>query len=323
MSSFTKSVCFMLFALSVVQGRVLQGTSSGKPSSPSKVNFVTPVIKKGTSTFHNASVSGKDDPYGQGPIYYWGGPTMPGTLSVYVIFYGTFSTFGKGLLQDYLRHVGGSTWWQLAQQYGVGTVHLGGYAHLPVTSTLLTTGDIQNIVTSTIDAQAGSWQNVGNGGGSAADVYFVITDKTVDQSDNGAGNGFCSVYCGWHGHMAYNNKDIKYAWVGSPVRCPGVVGYSSCSELNPDSSDSPNGEFEIDGIVNVFSHELAETASDPMLNAWYNQYGWENADMCNWDWGTYYVGTATNPNGFWNERIGTHRYLIQENWNLATQTCSN
>lgn len=280
--------------------------------------------------------SGKDDPYGTGPIYFWGGwplpwnsnavgsgATMYGTTSVYVIFYGNgWSSFTKTQLQDYLRHMGGSTWWGLNKQYGVGNIHLGGYYQVPATSNLLGFNDLVNVVVSSIDAKASSWHNVGLGNGTPGDVYVVLTDSTVDVGDSGYGSGFCTQYCGYHSAFYYNNKDIKFAWVGDASRCPSVVGYSS-SLLNPDNSDSPNGSFQFDSMVNVLSHELAEMTSDPLLDTWFDGYGNENADKCVWDFGSVSKGTSTNPNGYWNERVGTFRYLIQENWNLASQTCTN
>ena len=42
----------------------------------------------------------------------------------------------------------------------------------------------------------------------------------------------------------------------------------------------------------IIAHELEEAVTDPDLNAWYDQRGYENADKCAWTFGTTY--TAAN-----------------------------
>ena len=52
--------------------------------------------------------------------------------------------------------------------------------------------------------------------------------------------------------------------MGSPARC-----YSSCSaQSGPQGVSSPNNNAEADGMASIIAHELAETASDPLINAW-------------------------------------------------------
>ncbi|HSN33561.1 MAG TPA: hypothetical protein VLU41_12815, partial [Ideonella sp.] len=46
-------------------------------------------------------------------------------------------------------------------------------------------------------------------------VYFVLTSADVNET-----SGFCTQYCGWHTHGTIGGKDIKYAFVGNPDRCP-------------------------------------------------------------------------------------------------------
>jgi hypothetical protein len=49
---------------------------------------------------------------------------------------------------------------------------------------------------------------------------------------------------------------------------------------------SPNGDPAIDAAVNIFAHELAETATDPLLNAWWaDSDSDENADKCSFNFG--------------------------------------
>ncbi len=77
----------------------------------------------------------------------------------------------------------------------------------------------------------------------------------------------------------------------------------------------------IDAAVSVIAHELEETATDPLLNAWYFSDGIrfvENADQCAW----YFPSSFILPSGArYNLVVGGKRYYVQSNWNLITKTC--
>jgi Phosphate-induced protein 1 conserved region len=65
----------------------------------------------------------------------------------------------------------------------------------------------------------------------------------------------------------------------------------------------------------VIAHELAETASDPESNAWYDDHkplGWENGDKCEGNFGTD-VSTADNGSVY-NVQLGGLNFLLQQNW---------
>jgi hypothetical protein len=56
----------------------------------------------------------------------------------------------------------------------------------------------------------------------------------------------------------------RFAYIGSPAAC-----YSSCSaQSGPQGVSSPNNNAEADGMASIIAHELAESASDPLINAW-------------------------------------------------------
>ena len=64
-------------------------------------------------------------------------------------------------------------------------------------------------------------------------------------------------------------------------------------------------------MVSVLAHELVETLSDPLLNAWYDSQGAENADKCAWTFGG---AQKVAPNGsFYNVTLGARNYSIQRN----------
>ncbi len=69
-------------------------------------------------------------------------------------------------------------------------------------------------------------------------------------------------------------------------------------------------------MVSVTAHELVETVSDPLLNAWFDSAGNENGDKCAWVFGTT---TATAP--YSNTTVGGASYLVQQNWDPVLGGC--
>jgi hypothetical protein len=233
-------------------------------------------------------------------ISYHGGPVMVSGVNVHYIYYGNFSA-DKNVLENLARNIGGSPYFNINTTY-----YNGSNTHVPnsvsfagaVTDsgshgTALTDANIQQIVAA---------QNPTDTNG----VYFVLTAPNVSEG----GNGFCGNYCGWHTHATINGRDIKYAFIGDPTRCP-----SSCEE----QSVGPNGSSGADGMASIISHELEEATTDPDLNAWYDQRGAENADKCAWTFGSTYTsgGAVANMN------LGGKDYLIQQNWvNAGSGGCA-
>jgi hypothetical protein len=106
----------------------------------------------------------------------------------------------------------------------------------------------------------------------------------------------------------------------------------------------------VDSMINILGHEIAETVSDPELNAWLDASGAENAgtlhsvkltamlvstkppsfqiilpqlllDKCNFKFGSF----STDSSGFkYNQVTGSGRkFMIQNNWRADLQSCSN
>ena len=64
-------------------------------------------------------------------------------------------------------------------------------------------------------------------------------------------------------------------------------------------------------MASVLSHELEETVTDPLGNAWFDGSGEENADKCAWTFG---VTQSTKASGKYNMTFGGRNWLIQQNW---------
>jgi len=61
-----------------------------------------------------------------------------------------------------------------------------------------------------------------------------------------------------------------------------------------------------------------ETATDPLLNAWYNSNGEENGDVCAWN----FVNRVYSGSYYYSLVVGSMKYYVQANYNLGSQTCT-
>lgn len=237
-------------------------------------------------------------------ICYHGGAVM-GAPVIYVIWYGDWlsgpggsdNPGGQTVIRNFLNGLSGTPYEAINTTYSAGGTSITGTYGLGAektdngTKTALTDADIQAIVAR-------------NGGTDTNGIYMVLTASNVNET-----SGFCTQYCGWHTHATIGGKDIKYAFVGNPDRCP-----SSCSE-----QQAPNGYAGADGMVSIIAHEQEEAISDPDLNAWYDRRGQENADKCAWTFGT----VSGSSGAQYNISFGGNSYLIQRNWvNASGGFCS-
>ena len=81
-----------------------------------------------------------------------------------------------------------------------------------------------------------------------------------------SGGASCSTFCGYHGHFSYGGADIRYA----------VFPYLDCNACKLSNLSVA------DMLTIVASHEIREAVTDPQLNAWYDDQGYEADDKCAW-----------------------------------------
>jgi len=234
---------------------------------------------------------------------------MPGTVNIYLIWYGNWTNGPHASdsqttvsLIDSLYDsggMGGSGYALINSTYGDSTHNVSGNFVLAASTTnnysrgtRLSDSGVQSVVSSAITNHALPLDTNG--------VYFVLTSSDVRES-----SGFCTFYCGWHTRATISGADIKYAFVGNPDRC------SSACEVQ---TSSPNGDSGADGMASIMAHETEEAISDPDLNAWYDTSGNENADKCAWKFGPT---TGTIGSRAYNQTFGGHNWLIQMNWENA------
>ena len=230
-------------------------------------------------------------------IGYNGGPIMSGTTNVYYIWYGNWNgNSARSILSDFANGIGSTPNYFVNDTYDdshgnhvSASVRLAGatddgYSH----GQTIKGADIWPIVTGALSA--------GRLPVDAHGVYFVLTSADVDLSD-----GFCTQFCGWHTAGSYNGTDIKFAFVGDAARCNG-----SCGGLGT----TPNGNAGADDMASIIFHELSETVTDPLLNAWGDGNG-ENGDKCAWKFGSTYRSGNGSPA---NAHVGNRDFLVQQMW---------
>jgi hypothetical protein len=244
-------------------------------------------------------------------ITYNGGPIMSAPTTVYVIYYGTWSTRATTIVNNFVSALYGSP------QFNVNTTYFdntGAYVQNTVLydpkvdsyvdnysfGKSITDSQIQQVVANAISG--GHLPNDTNG------VYFVLTATDVKDPD-----GFCSFFCGYHGPSTsiVTGETIKYSMVGNAAtQCPsGCIGNTAIYH----DKTSPNGDMGADGAVSVIYHELSETVTDPEVNLGFNTTAWngaygENGDACAWEFGTTKL---TKTGAHYNNVMGGHPYLIQ------------
>ena len=282
----------ILAAATLFGGCIAQDTDGSQVSS-SQQDVKSEIRPSHQHAVRGAAHTQRPKRGGGNGISYHGGPVMLGTPSIHYIWYGNWSgNSATSILTSFAQNLGGSSYEGInATYYDGSNNHVSGaigfagssndnYSH----GTSLTDSDIQAIVA----AQNPTDSNA---------IYFVLTSSDVNET-----SGFCTQYCGWHDNATINGRNIKYAFVGNPDRCP-----SACE----DQTTSPNGNAGADGMASIIAHESEEAISDPDLNAWYDTRGAENADKCAWTFGS--ESTASNGSKY-NITLGGSHYLIQQNW---------
>ena len=262
----------------------------------------------------------------QFPIIYHVGPIMP-SPKVITIYWGATRIYtnspapgatGPGtndnsLVGYFLRNLGGSTWWNINTAYwdvSNGTVrHVPSaipYSRfwaanilVPAFGSSVPDASIRNIIKTGIVLGKIPFDDNA--------IYTVFSGSGVNLGGNFGPGGYCA-YHNWFGFTwGGQTRYLKYAVM------PKAAELVACRGLN--QTISPNGDYAADILVNPLAHELTETVTDPVLNAWYDAADQENADKCQWTFGTTY----TTPNGAKaNVVVGSKNFLVQRNWALGT-----
>jgi hypothetical protein len=262
-------------------------------------------------------------------IFYHGGPVLQAATNVANIYWAASPIFTNGpaagttgagaadgsLIGTFLRGLGGSAYFNINTTYtnaaGVHINNIVNYTQFYANNTSVPAAGA-NVSDAQMIAMLQSAFNAGNLTYDPNTLYSIFTAGTVN-----LGGGFGTQYCAYHTHgtvtiggvaktVLYSAMPYNYAY---PSAC--TSGFAAA-----------NGSYDkgADYEVNTFVHEIEETTTDMMGNAWYDNRGYENGDKCAWTWGTTYTTAA---GGTANVNIGGKDFLVQQNWkNSGTGGCA-
>jgi hypothetical protein len=131
---------------------------------------------------------------------------------------------------------------------------------------------------------------------------FVMFTSSGEGSCFDSGSSSCAYtqYCAYHSWFTLGGQTVIYANIpyGNPNGCK-AAGQTTPNDANGDLA------------ANVQSHEIMEAATDPLLNAWFDNSGEENGDLCNFNFGSNTWGSGAGAgNHMWNGFI----FEIQQQW---------
>ena len=264
-------------------------------------------------------------------ISYHGGPVMPTISAVYLIWYGNWNQAngsdtpqGQQIIRDALFGLSqGNAYSPIttgaigtySSSSGVSVTQISSAAQSEIADNYsqgrsLSDSGVLRVLKNAIAKGLGAVNGQPTAHSDA--VYLVLSSTDVAET-----SGFCSRYCGWHTYTTTfgSTTPVKYAFVGNANRC-----LSACAA----QVISPNGNAGVDAMVSVIAHEMEEAATDPLLNAWYDSRGSENADKCAWTFGSSQVQLPSGA--YYNVTLPAsstpaRNYLVQRALGQSTSKC--
>lgn len=259
-------------------------------------------------------------------IYYHGGPVLLAATNVVAVYWAsgapifnngpTPGTVGDGstdrsLVGYFLNNLGGSSYFNINSTYNDGAGHaianVVNYTRFWANSTNAPSGS-QNVSDAQMLAMLESGFNTpGVLTYDPNTLYAIFTSGAVN-----LGGGFGTQYCAYHYHGTVTvggvSKTVLYAAMPYNYEYP-----SACT-----AGAAPNGDPGADAEVNTLAHEVEETTTDLLGNAWFDRRGYENADKCAWNF-----GTRSFSGGQANIQVGAKYFLVQQNWlNTGSGGCA-
>ena len=263
--------------------------------------------------YRNAAAGG-----GGTGILYHGGPVLQSGTKVAAIYWAATTIFPGGptpgttgsgaqdgsLIGLFMRGLGGSPYFNINSTYtdgaGAKIVNSVTYTQFYANNTSVPADGA-----SVSDAQIVSMLQAAFNSGAltydAGTLYNVFSAGNVN-----LGGGFGVNYCAYHTHGTVTIGGVARTVLYSAMPYNAALPNSCTSGLG-----SANNDPGADAEVNTLAHEIEETTTDMMGNAWFDRRGYENADKCAWTWGTTYKaanGATVNMN------IGGKDFLVQQNW---------
>ncbi|XP_022762154.1 protein EXORDIUM-like 5 [Durio zibethinus] len=284
-------------------------------------------------------------------LRYHMGPVLSSSpINIYLIWYGRWSVSQKLLIKDFITSISPSTkpsssspspsvseWWKTVSLYtdqtGANvsrTVVIAKehsdmrYSH----GSQLTRLSIQQVIATAVKTAPFPVDHR-NG------IYLILTSHDVTVQD------FCRAVCGFH-YFTFPSMvgyTLPYAWIGnSGKQCPEVCAYPFAvpgymAGGGPGALAPPNGDVGLDGMISVIAHELAELATNPLVNAWYAGEDptspTEIGDLCEGLYGTGggggYIGQVMRDGKGKTYNVNGNngrKFLVQWIWSPVLKACA-
>lgn len=279
-------------------------------------------------------------------ILYHGGPVLH-AITTYAIFWdpdGAFDSSTKSLVGGFLANVahdsgsngdvfsvatqygdaaGGA---QYAQTFGGSYIDSDPYpgsggcsATTPGAPTCLTDSQIS----SELESFAAS-HSLPSGMGS---LFVMLTPDSVVTCMDGGGQCSNNAYCSLHSYASDGSSTLLYIEIPF-TELGSQAGAKGCQDDGNPLVQAPNGDPGLgDVALKSLTHEMLETISDPLLDAWYDADGNEIADLCNgvtWSPDSFLPleGGVASAGTLWNQMINGAHYYLQGAWSNATGNCA-
>ena len=229
---------------------------------------------------------------------------MAGTANVYAIFWEPTGSFVSpnynSLILQYFGDVGKSSLYRNNTQYKDSKANFPSNSALAASWVDTTPYPSSSLSDTQIQGEVTNAQNV-NGWASGPDnVFFVFTAKNENICLDASTCSF-SAFCAYHNFFGTGTIYATIPYTGTSLAACGVTA-------------SPNNNFDADSTINITSHEQMETATDPLVNAWYDSSGNEIGDKCAWKFGPLNAGGGDVT---WNG----HSYEVQKEWDNKVKGC--
>lgn len=287
----TISLRHALVAGITVLATALPGAAGANPATPRGTlgrapagGAVSPaVLGSGNLVNHGGSLENTSTNY----LIFWGVPASPNAFTCSGVGCIPFQAIPSnvtvedanpyaGAIERFFRVVGGTPYYGILTQYGVSNATTLGGVYSDLTNPAVGT-----ITETAIEAEVRRVQAATGWTGGIGHNFWVIT-------------GPGAVPCGPYGDCAYTSF-CGYHWTMSDragIETPfAVIPYPepACDYAVAGAVSDPNLTPAADSAINVISHELFETVTDPGIGfgdyGWYDSAGYEIADKCAWIFG--------------------------------------
>jgi hypothetical protein len=291
---------------------------------PGGVSHVFPTVRNAA-----ARAAASTDP---GPLlYHSGGPVMQPSVQFYAIFWGpsklqngnptgispTYIPVQIGVMSSYGGHDISANNTQYYQTISSATTYISGVAGLaggmldtaayPASGCTDTATPGNCITDAQIQTEIQRVMGL-NGWTGGINKIFILFTSAGEGSCFDSTNKSCAYtqYCAYHSFVSGASPSIVYA----------NIPYGDTTNCQLSGTPSPNGDGQADAAATGLSHEVSESITDPLLNAWYTSLGNEIGDLCAYVYGTNTWDSA-EANQMWNGVF----FELQEEFDNHTNSC--